>query len=48
MHRRQNALQNAGVDLQDIDVLITGGGSFDQILSQAALTLAALPGEKRR
>ena len=41
----QQALKNAGVDLKDIDVLITGGGSFDQILpSQAALTLAAMPG----
>lgn len=41
----QHALENAGLSLSDIDVLITAGGSFDQIIpSQAALTLALMPG----
>ena len=41
----QNALDNAGLTLNDIDVIITAGGSFDQILpSQAALTLSLMDG----
>lgn len=41
----QNALENAGLLISDIDVLITAGGSFDQIIpSQAAMTLALMPG----
>lgn len=41
----QHALDNAGLSLSDIDVMITAGGSFDQIIpSQAALTLALMSG----
>jgi 3-oxoacyl-[acyl-carrier-protein] synthase-3 len=41
----QQALDKAGLSISDIDVLITAGGSFDQIIpSQAALTLSIMPG----
>ena len=41
----QQALDAASLGLDDIDLLITGGSGFDQIIpSQAALTLAAMNG----
>jgi len=41
----QQALDAASLTLADIDVFITGGSGFDQIIpSQAALTLAAMEG----
>ncbi|HAT48181.1 MAG TPA: ketoacyl-ACP synthase III [Flavobacteriales bacterium] len=41
----QNALDDAGVSLTDVDVMITAGGTSDQhIPSQAALTLALMKG----
>lgn len=44
----QNALEDAGVALEDIDVLITAGGTSDQhIPSQAALTLSRMEGGDR-
>ena len=44
----ERALNDAGVTLSDIDVMITAGGTSDQhIPSQAALTLALMEGDER-